>query len=184
MRWPECGIKVMGQRPDKVGSDIGDLKDHIKIYKRLNAEPGIEDEDHAMVDLITKLDCRHFRNFARNWTPREVENLVPQNRRRICGQSLNEQLIAQYFVRLRFTKRAGLGEKDGLRRMRLMMPYRTDEFITNLFEFGIEATMNLFLMQFQTQTELIIRTDAHLRPGNMSYIIIIGTSKHVIVEKL
>jgi len=45
-----------------------------------------------MADSITELDCRHFRNFARNWSPGKIENL-PQNRRRICGPSLNEQLI-------------------------------------------------------------------------------------------
>ena len=82
--------------------EIGDLKDHIVIYRRLNAEPSIGNKDQAMADSITELDCRHFRNFARNWTPTEIENLS-QNRRRICGPSLNEQLIAQYFVRLHFT---------------------------------------------------------------------------------
>ena len=134
VRWPECRIEVLEQRPGQVDSEIGDLKDHIGIYRRLNAEPGIGNRDQTMADSITELDCRHFRNFARNWTPAEIENL-PQNRRRICGPSLNEQLIAQYFVRLHFTQRAGLDEEDRLRRMRLLMPYRTDEFVTNLFEY-------------------------------------------------
>jgi len=110
VRWPECRIEVLEQRPGQVGIEIGDLKDHIGIYRRLNAEPGIGNKDQTMADSITELDCRHFRNFARNWSPTEIENL-PQNRRRNCGPSLNEQLIAQHFVRMHFTPKARLDDE-------------------------------------------------------------------------
>jgi len=87
----------------------------------LNAEPGIGDEDHAMADSISRsLIVGILEKLAGNWLRREVENLV-LNRRTICGPSLNDQLIAQYFVIMHFAPRANLTEEDHLMQMHLLI---------------------------------------------------------------
>jgi hypothetical protein len=49
---------------------------------------------------MQELDCAHFRNFARNFSPEDVERMERNHSTQFFPTD-NEKILAQYFVELR-----------------------------------------------------------------------------------
>ena len=87
--------------------------------------------DEATAVAMQELDCSHFRNFAWNFSPEDVKR-IERNRATQIFPTDNERILAQYFVELR-VRDPPLAVSECLRRMKVLMPYRTDEFVKDLF---------------------------------------------------
>ena len=130
IRMPRSRILLIEQRIGEDSIHTFEPKQPIGLYRRLDGdEEGKGDEATAVA--VQQLDCAHFRNFARNFSPEEVEGMDESGATEFYP-TLNEKILAQYFVELHLRKKK-LSVIDRLERMRLLMPYRTNRFLRDLF---------------------------------------------------
>jgi len=128
LRMPRSRVTLIEQRFGGATILTYEEKEPIRIYKLLNRAG---EGDEATAVAMQELDCAHFRNFARNFSPEDVERME-RNRSTQFFPTDNEKILAQYFVELHVRERR-LAVTECLRRMKLLMPYRTDEFVKDLF---------------------------------------------------
>jgi len=100
---PTCHIKVEEQRSEGIGvGEGGSKKDAIAIYQRLNRLGEGKNEDKSIAEAMTELYCFHFRCFARNFNPCEVEVMAGKGIGKRIRPSSVEKRIAQYFAEVLF----------------------------------------------------------------------------------
>jgi hypothetical protein len=129
---PTCAIAVEEQRSEGIGVGVGgSAKNAIAMYQRLNRLGEGKEEDEAIAEAMTELYCSHFRCFARNFNPDEVEVMSTKRIGKLPGPSKVEKRLAQYFAEVLFREnwvnRAIVQE-----RMHLLMPYRERTFVNRL----------------------------------------------------
>jgi len=95
---PRSRILLIEQRIGEDSIRTFEPKEPIGLYERLD---GVEEGkgDEATAVAMQELDCAHFRNFARNFLPEEVERMDGSGATEFY-QTLNEKILAQYFVEL------------------------------------------------------------------------------------